>query len=168
MNWEAIGAIGEILGAIAVVCSLAYLAIQVRQNSRNVQSQNINSQAEQLQKFADLQAMPEVLASLKKVYVGGEVKPEFLDATMIEAYILSGLSHAQSQYRHKTAGLISQDEWKPSERLMTMLMGPEYVRTWWGEHGHLIFDDAFAEEVNKVVAESYDGDYWTRYQRDGT
>ncbi len=30
MNWEAIGAVGEILGAIAVVLTLAYLAIQVR------------------------------------------------------------------------------------------------------------------------------------------
>ena len=30
MNWEAIGAVGEILGAAAVVATLAYLAIQVR------------------------------------------------------------------------------------------------------------------------------------------
>ena len=33
MNWEAIGALGEVVGAIAVVLTLAYLAIQVRQNS---------------------------------------------------------------------------------------------------------------------------------------
>ena len=30
MNWEAIGALGEIVGALAVVLTLAYLAIQVR------------------------------------------------------------------------------------------------------------------------------------------
>ncbi|MDA0790268.1 MAG: hypothetical protein O2780_12525 [Proteobacteria bacterium] len=30
VNWEAIGAIGEILGAIAVVLTLGYLALQVR------------------------------------------------------------------------------------------------------------------------------------------
>ncbi len=30
MNWEAIGAVGEILGALAVVGTLAYLATQVR------------------------------------------------------------------------------------------------------------------------------------------
>ncbi len=30
MNWEAIGAIGEILGAIAVVSTLFYLAMQIR------------------------------------------------------------------------------------------------------------------------------------------
>ena len=31
MNWDAIGAIGEILGAIAVVATLAYLALQIKQ-----------------------------------------------------------------------------------------------------------------------------------------
>ena len=36
MNWEAIGAIGETLGAVAVVVSLLYLAAQIRQNSRIV------------------------------------------------------------------------------------------------------------------------------------
>lgn len=30
MNWEAIGAIGEILGALAVVLTLGYLAVQIR------------------------------------------------------------------------------------------------------------------------------------------
>ena len=36
MNWEAIGAIGEILGAVAVVISLIYLALQIR--TQNVES----------------------------------------------------------------------------------------------------------------------------------
>jgi len=33
MNWDAIGAIGEIVGAIAVVVSLAYLAVQIKQSN---------------------------------------------------------------------------------------------------------------------------------------
>jgi len=37
MNWDAIGAIGEVLGAVAVVATLFYLAIQIRQNSRSVE-----------------------------------------------------------------------------------------------------------------------------------
>lgn len=32
VNWDAIGAVGEILGAIAVVATLGYLAIQTRHN----------------------------------------------------------------------------------------------------------------------------------------
>jgi len=34
MNWDAIGAIGEIIGALAVVVTLIYLAIQTRHNSK--------------------------------------------------------------------------------------------------------------------------------------
>ena len=34
MNWEAIGAVGEILGAVAVVATLFYLATQIRQNTK--------------------------------------------------------------------------------------------------------------------------------------
>ncbi len=33
MNWTAIGAIGEVLGAVAVVLSLVYVAAQVRHNT---------------------------------------------------------------------------------------------------------------------------------------
>ena len=32
MNWDAIGAVAELLGAIGVIASLAYLATQIRQN----------------------------------------------------------------------------------------------------------------------------------------
>ena len=39
MNWEAAGAIGEILGSIAVFITLIYLAIQVQQNTRHVRAQ---------------------------------------------------------------------------------------------------------------------------------
>ncbi len=34
MNWTALGSIGEVLGAAAVVVTLIYLAAQIRQNTR--------------------------------------------------------------------------------------------------------------------------------------
>jgi hypothetical protein len=39
MNWEAVGAIAELAGAIGVIVSLVFLAIQIRSNSDNI-SQN--------------------------------------------------------------------------------------------------------------------------------
>jgi hypothetical protein len=36
MNWQAIGAIGEVIGAIAVVITLLYVARDIRQNSRSL------------------------------------------------------------------------------------------------------------------------------------
>ena len=36
MNWDALGAIGEIIGAIAVVITLGFLAIQIRYSTRSI------------------------------------------------------------------------------------------------------------------------------------
>lgn len=40
MNWEAIGTVAEVVGAAAVVVSLVYLAVQIRQNTRQVEEQS--------------------------------------------------------------------------------------------------------------------------------
>lgn len=43
MNWEAIGAIGEIAGAIAVVATLYYLARQIKQQNRQAKRAESNT-----------------------------------------------------------------------------------------------------------------------------
>jgi hypothetical protein len=40
MNWEAVGALGEIIGAGAVVLTLVYLAAQIRHNTRATNAQS--------------------------------------------------------------------------------------------------------------------------------
>jgi hypothetical protein len=37
MNWQALGAVGELVGAIGVIVTVAYLAIQVRQNTSSIE-----------------------------------------------------------------------------------------------------------------------------------
>jgi hypothetical protein len=43
MNWDAIGAMAELLGAIAVVATLAYLSVQLRQNTASVRASSARS-----------------------------------------------------------------------------------------------------------------------------
>ena len=38
MNWEAIGAVAELTGAVGVIASLVYLATQIRQNTRSLRA----------------------------------------------------------------------------------------------------------------------------------
>jgi hypothetical protein len=46
MNWEATGAIGEIIGAGAVVLSLLYLAIQIRTQNREARIASVHEVSE--------------------------------------------------------------------------------------------------------------------------
>lgn len=41
MNWEAVGAVGEVVGAAAVVLSLLYVGSQIRQNTRTSRDEAI-------------------------------------------------------------------------------------------------------------------------------
>jgi hypothetical protein len=50
MSWDAIGAVGEIVGALAVVATLLYLAAQIRQNNA---SQRVAAKQEMTRQFAD-------------------------------------------------------------------------------------------------------------------
>jgi hypothetical protein len=52
VNWEAISAIGEIVGAIAVVISLIYLAREVHSNARATRRAAMRSTLDSLTRFA--------------------------------------------------------------------------------------------------------------------
>jgi hypothetical protein len=40
MNWDALGAIAEVMGALAVLATLIYLSVQIRQIARSQDRQN--------------------------------------------------------------------------------------------------------------------------------
>jgi hypothetical protein len=42
MNWDAIGAVGEMIGALAVVVTLAYLALQVRASTKESEANHFS------------------------------------------------------------------------------------------------------------------------------
>ena len=51
MNWEALGAIGELVGAIILVLTVAYLALQVRYAKQATLDQNILARAKSAQEM---------------------------------------------------------------------------------------------------------------------
>lgn len=53
MNWEAIGAIGELIGAIAVVLTLVFLTFQVRYSTRTMEESNRLERAAAMDRHTD-------------------------------------------------------------------------------------------------------------------
>ena len=52
MNWEEVGAVGQVLGSIAVLVTLGYLAIQVRYAKREIQRSTSLARAEATRELA--------------------------------------------------------------------------------------------------------------------
>ena len=72
MNWEAIGAISEVVGAIAVVLSLIYVATQIKQNTAASRSQSINQINSQYGALMSQVAMNGDLAQIYRKATDGE------------------------------------------------------------------------------------------------
>jgi hypothetical protein len=80
MIWDAIGAIGQVLGSLAVLVTLVYLAIQIRETRRAVIAQSHQSQANAV---ADLQiqiAVSEPIIQLLQKTVSVEGVDEISDS----------------------------------------------------------------------------------------
>src|SRR5262245_36650020 len=68
MNWEAIGAVSEALGAVAVFITLVYLALQIRHNSAVLEAQSEDAIATG---FMNLNAVVAGNSELGRVFVQG-------------------------------------------------------------------------------------------------
>lgn len=75
MNWSELGAAAELVGAIAVVVTLVYLAIQIRQNTRSVATATYDSV---MTGFNDLNVELMRDPDLLSLYLRGTEHPESL------------------------------------------------------------------------------------------
>lgn len=80
MNLSELGAIGEFVGAAAVVASLVYLAVQIRHNTAATRAQIHQARSDQAQDaLLFVAASPEFAALLAKVDVDGVPDPDRLE-----------------------------------------------------------------------------------------
>lgn len=70
MNWEAVSVVAEVVGAAAVVASLAYLAVQVRSNTRALRAGSSFEAAHSWATFNEL--VVSMLAGDSEFQSGGE------------------------------------------------------------------------------------------------
>ena len=102
MDWDAIGAIGEIVGAAAVIATLIYLATQVRQSSRNMH--NATSWAI-TQALADLNARISSDGEFAELWLRGCRNVEILESVEVErfrTFVMDLLNLAIYVHKHPT------------------------------------------------------------------
>jgi hypothetical protein len=96
LNWDAIGAIGEVIGAVAVFVTLAYLAVQIRQNTHSV-STSIYESA--MSGFNDVNRLICENAELSSIFRRGNPDPTSLDEEELFRFSLLTRNYSNHIYK---------------------------------------------------------------------
>jgi hypothetical protein len=138
MDWVALGTIAEIVGAVAVVVSLIYLAAQIRHNSDQVSEQiralelaAYDASAQNFSNFRLSIAQNPQLASLWR-----RGKDNFNTLTPDEQYQLSELFTElfwayDNMLHRKSEGAIDEALWAVVEQNIREWLGNNGIKEWW-------------------------------------
>ena len=133
MNWEAAGAIGEIVGALAVVATLAYLATQIRQSNR---SARIAARLETTRQYTDfidgLLVNPELARAFRQGSAGetlNESDDEVFRRLMSKCFWYFSAHHFQY-----SLNALTETDWHQSRMLIARISSRPGVEAWWGEN----------------------------------
>lgn len=150
MNWDAIGAIGEILAAVAVIATLIYLAIQIRQNSQAVQISALRDTTQQWNQWSEVLATSPQLAD---IVVRGNKSYKLLsevEAMQYGAYVQMFFDCAES-YR----SLVFEHQVQKDIDVLEMIVGrricvPGFAE-WWSQN-HVDYSSEFVDWINGLAA----------------
>lgn len=157
MNWDAIGAMGELVGGVAVIATLVYLARQIHQNNK------INASAVR-QSFYDYTARQmlhgtesnEFHSMLDKACMTDEelTPGERFQLMRFFQAVFVGYQCAYIQYRHEA---LSDEDWHTFRALLRtfwLLPGKEIARVWEQFKTSRMLDEKFEAEVEKLRHEA--------------
>ena len=149
MNWDAIGAVGEIVGAAGVVFSLVYLAIQIRQNSNSTKSAAGQAVLIMLNEAANIGASSPENA---RIMIRGQTDFESLSEDQKLQFALWMVSFYRSldlAFQNYSKGLIEESAWRGyAFQLESFMSSPSARRVWFARRE--LFSDDFRNYVEAI------------------
>jgi hypothetical protein len=147
MNWDAVGAVGELLGALVVVVTLGYLAIQIRQNTaQQKREETVSIQRGQNEVIAQLNDPKLVRSYAITAAEGRAANPE--DRVRAIIWLVQYLNHFQIVYDLHQLGSLDEDRYKFWENLAVGWVASKGLREWWDEDNGKI---AFMPEIRSLL-----------------
>src|SRR4026208_2014128 len=132
LNWEAISAIGQIVGAFAVVISLIYVAREIRRNAR---AERLAQMDTVIRWLGELVAHPH----LTELYYRGIHDFESLegaDLVGFSALLGQGFRILEDSYYLQAEGQLEARVWHGYKALMRDVIAYPGVQAWWRSRSH--------------------------------
>jgi hypothetical protein len=158
MDWETGAAIAEIIAAVAVIASLMYLAIQMRQNNELLRSESRQALvANDLTSLAANFSNADVFAK----YVNGE-EMSAEDQLRLSFMFTLDLRNREFEYFQYTNGLLDEQAWLAYRHVVLVNHSSGLGRAWWDEIGRGIVDPDFAALVDEMLIDAEPNDTYKR------
>ena len=153
MDWNAIGAIGEILGAIGVIVSLIYLGTQIRQNSQWLKASIVESAGDRLGDIVSTVMSNEDLSRIIRIGMHGDTSELNIDERHRLALVMvrSFRGHEVS-FAHNLSGLLDDQTYRGQIENMKLWMNSDIFDEWW-RNTSPIFNSSFRAKVEEVRLE---------------
>jgi len=146
MNLTDLANIGQVIGAIAVVISRSYVALQIRQNTNAVRAATAQSVHEH---FANWYTTFASDPSLSAVVINGLKDYGSLsetDKARLVAIFMAFLSYSQNAFLKWRQGLLAPSLWLGWEQVIMNLVCAPGGKAFWKERSYL-----FGEEFRRYV-----------------
>ena len=147
MNWEALSAIGELVGAGAVVISLIYLAIQIRQNSKIVAANTFQAISAT---SSDITLRMAENTELTEIMLVAFENPDQLTPKQVmqtQLFLRAAFRNYENYYYQYRLGYLEPDIWAGFKQTILDHVTRGYGKLWWGAH-QVAFGAAFVQYVN--------------------
>jgi hypothetical protein len=151
MNWEAFGAIGEIVGAAAVVITLAFLVLQIRQSTQAARAESLSTALGTHVHQIALLTATEDAAALFRSFCQGYSNLSLDDRGRMHSAMLDRLASFNQVARLHEAGLLDDNEFAAMRRTFVSILRTRGGREWWTAYRHMVPDD-----LNEVVSNLID------------
>ncbi len=155
MNWEAIAAIGEAVGGLAVIASLIYLAVQIRQSRQLERAASIREMFAKGSDMVGYTALhPEKLETIRRGVA------DFSGLSVEEIDIFNGwgvhclVTVEQAMYMRRD-GLLPEASWRAFENYGLAIICSAGGSAWWSTYSGVIGQE-FVIALNEAASQAED------------
>jgi hypothetical protein len=151
VSLEDLGNIGEFVGAVAVVVSLLYLAIQIRQNTRSLRAQAHQSITSHIAELNRTIVESAEVAAIMEQGLADPLQLSASDRRRFNAYNSARFRHYDNLFYQYRAGTLEESQWRGFDNLLRFHFQQPGISRWWGDNTPY-YSDEFVEYVARIRA----------------
>ena len=136
MNWEILGNLADIAAAAAVVVSLIYLSIQIKQNTVSSNTSTAIAFSDASATISTVLAQDAELNKLFWAYLSGEELTQD-DARRAHAIIILYINVMEQAFDLYTSGALSEEKWQGRLLQLKWFSGHPGFNRFWKVYGEL-------------------------------